>query len=284
MIWWLSASALLLAAAGLLLVASWQRAREDSFALSTQRSRNLTRIVSDYLASAGIDIAPEQIWMVLAALATVLSVCVVILPLREGLVVAAALLLVLHLTLRTRAAQLREQTLRQLPSFLNQVNRRIAAGSSIDAAINESVERVGQPLHDVLKRALWRVRLGYELHDALEREATMTGLPEFYMLATVLRLNEQFGGSVRGVLDNIVDILTVQQQSQRELRALTGETRVTAMVLATLPFAAAAYMLMLNRSFLLDMWRDDFGQQLLVTAISMQLLGIFVLWRMVKSV
>jgi tight adherence protein B len=285
---WFAISALALAGALLSIAVSFQTAHQipaDTAPPSRQqRPREITRWVADYLTRAGFAMTPEQTWPVLTVAALLLAACLALLPPRYGFIAITALLLILHILVRTLAARRRDKTLLQLPSFLNQVIRRVAAGTSVELAINDALDSVGQPLQGILERAGRRVRLGYELHDSLEREADITGLPEFHMLATVLRLNEQFGGSIRGVLENIVDILLVRQQGQRELRALTGETRITAFVLAALPVAAAGYMLLLNRRFFLDMWNDPFGHQLLLTAIVMQILGVTVLWRMVHSI
>jgi tight adherence protein B len=288
MIWWLAASVLALAGACAIIAVSFQHARhaldDDAPQARRQRAREVPRAAADYFARAGITIAPEQVWLVLAFTSIGCALCLAWLPPRYGFAAVAAVLLGVHLTIGALGARLRRRTLAQLPSFLNQVIRRVAAGASVELAINDSLVSINQPLSGILERAGRRVRLGYELHDSLEREAVITGLPEFHMLATVLRLNEQFGGSIRGVLENIVDILLVRQQGQRELKALTGETRITAVVLAALPVAAAGYMLLLNPTFFLDMWKDPFGHQLLVTAGAMQVLGVIVLWRMVRSV
>lgn len=289
MIVWFAASLLVMAAAAALVAfAGFRRVPQHDPDTATaprpKRSQDVPRLATDYLARAGISVSSERIWLALALLSAAVAICLAWLPLRYGLIAVVAMLLGLHALVRALGARLRRRTLQQLPSFLNQVTRRVAAGASVELAINDSLDSLEQPLQSILQRAGRRVRLGYELHDSLEREAVITGLPEFHMLATVLRLNEQFGGSIRGVLENIVDMLLVRQQGQRELKAMTGETRITATVLAALPVAAAIYMLAINPSFFLDMWADPLGHQLLVLAIIMQLTGVTVLWRMVRSI
>lgn len=286
MIWWLTASALLLAGAAMIVAFGFRSAAPETPLPTTraQRAREVPRLATDYLERAGISIAPERIWLTLAALSIACSACLVLLPIRYGSIAVAALLLALHLSVHALGERRRRLTLVQLPSFLNQVIRRVGAGASVELAITDSLDSIAQPLQGILDRAVRRVRLGYELHDSLEREAAITGLSEFHMLAIVLRLNEQFGGSIRGVLENIVDLLLTQQQGQRELKALTGETRITAVVLSVLPVAAAGYMLAINPNFFLDMWNDPFGHQLLIIAAVLELLGVTVLWRMVNSI
>ena len=135
-----------------------------------------------------------------------------------------------------------------------------------------------------MRRVVRRVHYGYDLHQAFEREARVNQLNEFDVLATALRINEQYGGSIRSILDDIVDILRMQDSGKRELSAMTGETRVTAAILAALPPAIAAYTFYSNPNFLTDMWNSVGGQQALVLAVTMQFLGVVVLWRMIKSI
>jgi len=286
MMFWLAASLLALGAAVALIAFSFQNARRagDGAVAHGTKQRDLARAANDYLVRAGLDATATQIGGAALVLALCALLCFALLSPLYALLGIAAPVAIAHLTVKSLAARRRGKTLAQLPSFLNQVIRRVAAGASVELAINESIDSVPQPLREILQRASRRVRLGYELHDSLEREAALTELQEFRMLATVLRLNEQFGGSIRGVLENIVDILLVQQQGRRELRALTGETRVTAFVLAALPMVAAAYMLLVNPRFMLGMWRDAFGHQLLLGALGMQALGVLMLWRMVRSI
>lgn len=288
MIWWLVASTLALAAGCAVIAANFHIARQaldgDQAEAPEPHSGQLTRRVLMYFSRAGITLAPERTPWLLVGLALLCTLTLAALPSRFGALGIASSLLLIHLFLRGRGARQRRRTVEQLPSFLNQVIRRIAAAAPVELAIHDSLESVDQPLRGILERAERRVRLGHELHASMEREAVITGLNEFKILATALRLNQQYGGSIRGLLENIVAMLLAQQEAQRELKALTGETRITAAVLAALPLAAAAYMLAINPSFFLKMWQDPFGHQLLVTAVAMETLGIAVLWRMVKSV
>ncbi|MNC58485.1 hypothetical protein D3C75_1082140 [compost metagenome] len=74
-----------------------------------------------------------------------------------------------------------------------------------------------------------------------------------------------------------------REQAARQLRAMTGETRITALVLALLPVSVAAYFLATNPTYLQSMWRDSSGQMMLVSAFALQVVGCFALWRMMRT-
>ncbi|MEX0615187.1 MAG: type II secretion system protein, partial [Methylophaga sp.] len=92
------------------------------------------------------------------------------------------------------------------------------------------------------------------------------------------------GSSVRDLLNNIVKMIHDREAARRELRTMTGETRVTAWVLGLLPLMIAAYILMMNPGYMLTMWQDDSGKIMLMAALGFQGIGAFILWRMIKSI
>ncbi|MGO2319137.1 MAG: type II secretion system F family protein, partial [Vibrio toranzoniae] len=80
-----------------------------------------------------------------------------------------------------------------------------------------------------------------------------------------------------------VKLLRQQDLSRRELKSITGETRMTAWVIGSAPVLVSAYMLTQNPELLINMWYSDTGRQALLFGIVLQLLGIVVIWRMFRS-
>ncbi|NAW65938.1 pilus assembly protein TadB [Photobacterium halotolerans] len=177
----------------------------------------------------------------------------------------------------------RRKILQQLPGFIDHLNRRVHVGMSLNKAVEQVLPAMNNPLRNVAQRAVQRTSLGTELYDSFYKEAKITGVQEFALLGSVFKVNHQFGGSVTAALENLVELLHQQERSQRELKSMTGETRVTAWVMGVAPTAMAIYMLVSNPQQLLSMWADESGRQALMLGIGAQVLGALVLWRMVRS-
>ena len=244
----------------------------------------LPAALENYLGSNGVELPPAIVYAAIAILMTGIALSLLFLPLNIGVLSTAGLIFITYSMVKIIGSQRRAKMLNQLPSFINQVTRRLSAGVSVENAFADSVETLERPLGTVMRRVVRRVHYGYDLHQAFEREARVNQLNEFDVLATALRINEQYGGSIRSILDDIVDILRMQDSGKRELSAMTGETRVTAAILAALPPGIAAYTFFNNPKFLTDMWNSAGGQQTLIAAIIMQVFGVIVLWRMIKSI
>ncbi|WP_120512615.1 type II secretion system F family protein [Photobacterium salinisoli] len=197
-----------------------------------------------------------------------------------GLLASVGLILLLG---QIRKSNKRRKILQQLPGFIDHLNRRVHVGMSLNKAVEKVLPAINNPLHSIAQRAVQRTSLGTELYDSFYKEAKITGVQEFALLGSVFKVNHQFGGSVTAALENLVELLHQQERSQRELKSMTGETRVTAWVMGVAPTAMAMYMLVSNPQQLLSMWADESGRQALMLGIGAQVLGALVLWRMVRS-
>ena len=107
---------------------------------------------------------------------------------------------------------------------------------------------------------------------------------ELRLFALGLKVNHRYGGNASELLENLIKMIRERDQGARQLRAMTGETRVTAVVLALLPISVAGYFLVTNPTYLVGMWADDSGRWMLIGAFAMQVFGCIALWRMLRSV
>jgi tight adherence protein B len=135
-----------------------------------------------------------------------------------------------------------------------------------------------------MARITRNVHLGVTLPDAVKDFADLYERDEFQLFALGLRVNHRYGGNASELLDNLIRLIREREQGARQLKAMTGETRMTAVVLALLPVSMVAYFLAVNPAYLLHMWNDGSGQKMLLVAFAMQTLGCLALWRMLRSI
>lgn len=192
--------------------------------------------------------------------------------------------LILHLLLERRSRLRQAAMLGQLPGFVDHVVRGLSTGRTIENTVLLAAQQCRPPLRDVLERVRVNVELGAQLGDELQQAARVHRLRELQLLALAVHVNQRFGGSARELLQSIVTMIQQREQAQRELRALTGETRISAWVLGLLPISVAAYMMAVNPGYLDTMWQDATGQKVLLSALALQSAGAVLLWRMVRSI
>lgn len=240
--------------------------------------------VDRWLWRGGIHLTPAHV--LAAALGMILAVA---LAWRAGGLIAAvtvlggaatAAILWPHFQYRKRAAAM----VAQVPLFLDQVVRGLATGRNLDGALRLATEEAREPLSEVMARVQQAVDLGEEIGDALRDAARLYDLRELHFVAMAVQIARSYGSSPKEMLESVSKLVRHREQAQRELAALTGETRVSAWVLSLLPSGLALYMVAVNPNYISAMWQDPTGRVVLLLALALQATGVVILWRMVKSV
>ena len=172
----------------------------------------------------------------------------------------------------------------QLPQLLDHCVRSLKAGRTLADAVLLAIEASSDPLKTGISRVSRNVQLGVSLPDAVQDFAQLYEREEFRLFALGLRVNHRYGGNASELLENLIMLIRERDQGARQLKAMTGETRITAIVLGVLPILLVAYFSLTNPAYLPKLWNDSAGQHLLLAALAMQVMGSLALWRMVRSV
>jgi len=172
----------------------------------------------------------------------------------------------------------------QLPQLLDHTVRSLKSGRTLADAVLHGIDAASHPLKTAMGRIQRNVQLGVSLPDAAQDFAELYERDEFRLFALGLRVNHRYGGNASELLENLIKLVREREQGARQLRAMTGETRVTAFVLAALPVLMVGYFMVVNPNYLMTMWSDGSGQKMLLVALTMQLLGCLSLWRMLRSI
>lgn len=172
----------------------------------------------------------------------------------------------------------------QLPALLDHAVRSLKAGRTLSDAVLGAVEISSDPLKSAMQRVQRNVQMGASLDEALHDLAELYDQDEFRVFALGLRINHRYGGNASELLENLIKLIREREQGARQLRAMTGETRMTAIVLASLPVCMVGYFMVANPSYLLSMWHNQSGQMMLLAAFILQALGCVALWRMLRSI
>jgi len=183
-----------------------------------------------------------------------------------------------------RIRRIRDKMLRQLPGFLDGVVRLMTIGSSVPAAFQNSVANTEPPLRQCLVQAIHLQRAGKELDQAVLQMGRAYALDELVVVASVLRLSQRYGGRADVVMERTATFMRDREEAQRELLALSAETRLSAWVLGLLPLVVAGALFMMNATYVMLMWKDPAGRSMLLTAAVLEVVGVLMLYRLARSV
>ncbi len=127
----------------------------------------------------------------------------------------------------------------QIPDALDRVVRQLRSGSTLPLALR----RVGE--HDpVFERVARELQRGKSLRESVSAWRSEDDQPNRLLAATALDLASSTGGASARVLDGVAASLRERVALEREVAALSSQSRASAVVLVVAPvaFAVAAAM------------------------------------------
>jgi tight adherence protein B len=233
---------------------------------------------------AGLGRPTERLGIWLALWATAMLLGYAIAGWRGLLILAVLPPLALRVFVSWRYRQRLQRIIEQLPPLLDHAIRSLKSGRTLADAVLGGIEASEDPLKTAMGRIQRNVQLGVNLPDAVNDFAELYDQDELRMFALGLKVNHRYGGNASELLENLIKLIREREQGARQLRALTGETRLTAWVLGSLPVILVSYFMLTNPGYMLGMWHDASGRHLLITAACLEIFGCLALWRMLRSI
>ena len=302
---WFGCLALLLVGASLMLWAEAVRRREREASRTFVRAQtdqinaryqtnieavpasvpdSLHRAWADALRRA--DIEPNRRFYTLL---TVPAVLFVLMAWALSSVLSAVMAFGLYVTIAAflfwnRTRKMNERLLQQLPGFLDGVVRLMSIGSAVPAAFQAAAANTEPPLRNCLIATSQMQRAGKDLDAAVLAVGQQYRVNELVLLASVLRLSLRYGGRADIVMERTAAFMRDRQQAQRELLALSAETRLSAWILGLLPIVVGGVIIMFNANYVMSMWRDPSGQMMIMAAFGLEVIGAVALAKLAKSV
>jgi tight adherence protein B len=161
----------------------------------------------------------------------------------------------------------------QLPAALDLMQQALRAGQSLPAGIQLVGEQLSEPLGPEFQKAYEQQNLGVPLTESLKDMADRIDNLDMQFFVTAVTLQRQTGGDLAEILDKISHLVRERFQIKGQIQALTGEGRISGVVLLGLPPVLFLVMLRLNYDYVMQLFNDPLGQKMLAVATFMQLIG-----------
>lgn len=237
------------------------------------------------LQRAGIPMRPGEL-IVVTALGGLISGAIVAIVTSSLLFGAAALVaspFVASAIVQRRIRARREAIVEAFPDALNLVVASLNAGHTFLRAVQLMSEDVEPALAVELRRVVAECELGDSLPDALERMAARVQVRDIEWAVQAIRVQQETGGRLADVLQNIADFMRGRQEVRREVNALTAEGRMSAFVLAGIPVFLVFAIQASSPGYLEPMF-SGWGLVALAGSACSIALGLKIVLRMVDSI
>ena len=129
---------------------------------------------------------------------------------------------------------------------------------------------------------LAEARLGRALELALADMSERLGSKNFDFVITAVKIQQQVGGSLAGLIDMVADTVRQRQQFIRKVRGLTAMGRAGAYTLVALPFFIATGITVINPTYMEPLYHSHTGHMLIYTGLGMMAFGSLILKKIVS--
>ena len=170
----------------------------------------------------------------------------------------------------------------QLSDALELIARALRAGHSLAAGFQLVSQEMSDPLAKEFNRVFEEQNLGVPLEEALEGLSDRIPNLDLRFFCTAIILQRTTGGDLAEILDKIGKLIRERFQIWGQVQALTGEGRLSGIVLLALPPLLFLAVWRLNPDYVGVLFTDPMGKQMLLGALVMQVLGALVIRKIVN--
>lgn len=170
----------------------------------------------------------------------------------------------------------------ELPSVLKLLAGSLRGGFSLLQGLDSLVGQVGEPMATELALALSAVRVGVAPEDALGAVAERVGSQDFSWAVMAIRIQREVGGNLAEILDTVAETMLERERLRREVRTLTAEGRMSALILGLMPFLMGVLVFMVNRPYMETLFSTHGGELALLGGVVLELVGVWWLYRLVQ--
>src|SRR3954453_6556824 len=172
-----------------------------------------------------------------------------------------------------RAGRRQARIADQLGDALQLMSSSLRAGHSLLRAVDSVAQEAAAPMSEEFTRLVVETRVGRDLDDALAELSARMGSDDFTWIAQAIAIHREVGGNLAEVLDAVGHTIRERNAIRRQVKALSAEGKLSAIVLMALPFGVTAFISMSNPSYIAKFTESLMGYAMLAVAVVMLLVG-----------
>ena len=228
------------------------------------------------LAQSDIPLRPAESLFIMVVVGVLSTLLVILLggPLLAVIMLVLAIIVppaAIRFMVRRRARNFEQS----LPDMLALVAGTLKAGYSLMQGIDTVADQIDGPMGVELQRVVTETSLGRPLEESLETVAERMESEDFGWAVMAIRIQREVGGNLAELLLTVADTMTQRERLRREVKSLTAEGRVSAMVLGGLPIGLGIIMYVLNPDYTGMLLTERSGNIALGVAIVVAIAGFF---------
>lgn len=135
--------------------------------------------------------------------------------------------------------------------------RGLRSGLPVTETLQVVAQEVDGPVGVEFKGVVDRIKVGRTMEESLQVTADRLAIPEFNFFCITLAIQRETGGNLAETLSNLADVLRKRTQMKLKIRAMSSESKASAMIVGALPFIVFGLIWWINPSYIGTFFTDE---------------------------
>jgi tight adherence protein B len=170
----------------------------------------------------------------------------------------------------------------KFPDAIELLVRGLRSGLPITETMGVVAQEVDGPVGEEFRSVSDKMKIGRTLDAALQETADRLGTPEFQFFTITIAIQRETGGNLAETLSNLADVLRKRSQMKLKIKAMSSESKASALIVGALPFIVFGLIWFINNKYMMNFFIDE---RLMVAGgggMVWMALGAFIMAKMVN--
>ena len=174
------------------------------------------------------------------------------------------------------------QFTKRFPDAIELLVRGLRSGLPISETLSVVGAEVPGPVGVEFRNVGDKIRIGRTMDAALQETADRLGTPEFQFFVITLTIQRETGGNLAETLSNLANVLRMRAQMKLKIKAMSSESKASAYIIGSLPFIVFGLIYTINDHYMQQFFTNPKLIFAGLCALVWMALGAFVMSRMIS--
>jgi tight adherence protein B len=145
----------------------------------------------------------------------------------------------------------------RFPDAIDLMVRGLRSGLPISETLHVVGDEIQGPISDEFRAVSDKMKIGRTMDAALQETADRLGTPEVQFFVITLAIQRETGGNLAETLSNLSEVLRKRSQMKLKIRAMSSESKASAWIVGALPFIVFGLIYMVNMEYMAKFFEDE---------------------------
>ena len=145
----------------------------------------------------------------------------------------------------------------KFPDAIELLVRGLRSGLPITETMSVVGAELDGPVGEEFRSVSDKMKIGRTLDAALQDTADRLGTPEFQFFTITIAIQRETGGNLAETLANLADVLRKRSQMKLKIKAMSSESKASALIVGALPFIVFGLVWFINNNYMMNFFKDD---------------------------